>query len=80
MGKSDEMRGQLAFVVHLNQLKSEKSTLPVFVFLLLLKDYFFCKQKNVVSTSVKDNKNYFQYKYLFRFQLFKHHFPNYWIK
>lgn len=70
------MRGRLALVVHLNQLKSEKSTLPVFVFLLS----FFCKQKNVVSKSVKDNKNSFQYKYLFHFQLFKHHFPNYWIK
>lgn len=72
------MRGRLALVVHLNQLKSEKSTLPVFVFLLSF--FFFCKQKNVVSKSVKDNKNSFQYKYLFRFQLFKHHFPNYWIK
>lgn len=36
------MRGRLALVVHLNQLKSEKSTLPVFVFLLSL---FFVNKK-----------------------------------
>lgn len=39
------MRGRLALVVHLNQLKSEKSTLPVFVFLLFLKDFFFVNKK-----------------------------------
>lgn len=42
MGRSDEMRGRLALVVHLNQLKSEKSTLPVFVFLL---SFFFVNKK-----------------------------------
>lgn len=36
------MRGRLALVVHLNQLKSEKSTLPVFVFLLF---FFFVNKK-----------------------------------